>query len=133
MAQQQLIKEEKSLGDLFSDLAADTGSLVRQEVALAQAELTYKATKLGKGVGFLVIGGAVAYVAVLALTAAVIIGLSNFIPAWLAALAVALVIGIAAYFLISSAITRLRSTSPVPEETIETIKEDVKWLKREMS
>ncbi|MBA2737221.1 MAG: phage holin family protein, partial [Pyrinomonadaceae bacterium] len=36
MAQQQVVKEERSLGDLFSELASETGTLVRQEVALAQ-------------------------------------------------------------------------------------------------
>ena len=44
MAQQQMVKEERSLGELFSELASETGTLVRQEVALAQAEMTKKAT-----------------------------------------------------------------------------------------
>ena len=48
MAQQQLVKEERSLGDLFSELASETSTLVRQEVALAQTELTQKATVVGK-------------------------------------------------------------------------------------
>ncbi len=63
MAQQQLVKEERSLGDLFSELATETSTLVRQEVALAQTELTQKATVVGKDVGFLVVGGAVGYTA----------------------------------------------------------------------
>jgi len=132
MAQQQMMKEEKSLGDLFADLAADTGALVRQEVALAQAELTHKATKIGRSVGFLAVGGAVAYAAVLALMAALIIGLSHFMPAWVAALGVGVVVGAVSAFLISSALAELKKTSPVPGETIETIKEDVKWLKKEV-
>lgn len=132
MAQQQLMKDEKSLGDLFADLAEDTGALVRQEVALAQAEITFKASKIGKSVGFLAIGGAVAYAAVLALVAAIVIGLSSVMPAWLAALAVSIVVGAISAFMISSALTRLKSISPVPEATIETLKEDVKWLKKEV-
>jgi hypothetical protein len=59
MAQTQLQKDERSLGDLFSELAAETGTLVRQEVALAQVELTEKATVVGKNVGYLAVGGAV--------------------------------------------------------------------------
>src|SRR5215216_3771502 len=99
MAQTQMQlnnKDERSLGDLFSELAADTGTLIRQEVALAQTELTAKATRVGKNVGFLAVGGAVGYAAVLAILAGIIIGLANFMPAWLAALLVGVVVGIAA-------------------------------------
>jgi hypothetical protein len=133
MAQQQMIKEERSLGDLFSELASETGTLVRQEVALAQVEMTKKATVVGKNVGFLVVGGAVAYAAVLALLAAVIIGLSYFMPAWVSALIVAAVVGIAAYMMISSALAALKKTNLAPTETVETLKEDAQWLKNQVS
>lgn len=133
MAQQQMVKDERSLGDLFSELASETGTLVRQEVALAQAEMTKKATKVGKNVGYLAVGGAVAYAAVLAILAAVIIGLSYFIPAWAAALIVGVVVGIAAYMMISSALAALKRTDLAPRETVETLKEDAQWLKNQVS
>lgn len=133
MAQQQMVKEERSLGELFSDLANDTGTLIRQEVALAQVELTNKATEVGKNVGFLVVGGAVAYAAVLALMAAVIIGLSYFIPAWASALIVGAAVGIAAYVMISSALAALKKTDLAPRETVESLKEDAEWLKNQVS
>lgn len=137
MAQQQIarevVKEERSLGELFSELASDTGTLVRQEVALVQAELTQKATVVGKNVGFLVVGGAVGYAAVLAVLAAVIIGLANFIPAWAAALLVGAVVGVVAYLMISSALAALKKTDLTPRETVETLKEDAQWLKNQVS
>ena len=133
MAQQQLAKEERSLGDLFSELASETGTLVRQEVALAQAELTKKATDVGKNVGYLVVGGAVAYAAALALIAALIIGLSYFIPAWASALIVGVIVGIAAYMMISSALAALKRTDLAPRETVDTLKEDAQWLKNQVS
>ncbi len=133
MAQQQMIKEERSLGELFSELANETGTLVRQEVALAQAEITKKATDIGKNVGYLVVGGAVAYAAALAIMAALIIGLSYFIPAWAAALIVGVVVGIVAFVLISSALTALKKTNLTPRETVETLKEDAQWLKNQVS
>src|SRR4051812_27499856 len=102
MAQQQMMREERSLGDLFADLASDTGTLIRQEVALAQAEMTHKATKIGANIGFLVAGGAVAYAGALAVIAGIIILLARVMPAWAAAIVVGLVIGVAAYFVISS-------------------------------
>ena len=133
MAQQQMAKEERSLGDLFSELASETSTLVRQEVALAQVEMTQKATEVGKNVGFLVVGGAVGYAALLAVIAALIIGLSYFIPAWVAALLVGAAVGVAAYLLISSALAALKKADLTPRQTVETLKEDAQWLKNQVS
>ena len=133
MVQRLERQDEKSLGDLFSELANETGTLVRQEVALAQAEVTRKATKVGKNVGYLAAGGAVAYAALLAVLAAVIIGLSSFMPAWLAALIVGIGTGVAAYFLIGPALAELRKTDLAPHESVESIKEDAQWLKKQVS
>jgi len=131
--QMQMQKDDRSLGDLFSELAAETGTLVRQEVALAQVELTAKASRVGKNVGFLAVGGAVGYAAMLAILAGVILGLSYFMPAWLAAILVGGVVGIAAYVLITSALAELKKMNLTPEETVESIKEDAQWLKNQVS
>ena len=131
--QMQVQKDERSLGDLFSELAAETGTLVRQEVALAQAEITTKATVVGKNVGFLAVGGAIGYAALLAVLAGVILGLSYFMPAWIAAILVGAVVGVAAFVLISSALAELKKTNLKPEETVESIKEDAQWLKDQVS
>jgi len=133
MAQQIMTKEEKSLGDLFSELASETSNLVKQEVSLAQAELTQKAVKVGKNVGFLVVGGAIGYAALLAFITALIIGLSYLIPAWAAALIVGIVVAIAAAVLIMSALNALKNVGLTPTQTVETIKEDAQWLKDQMS
>jgi len=143
MAQQQLVKEERSLGDLFSELATETSTLVRQEVALAQTELTAKATSVGKNVGFLVAGGAVGYTALLVILAAVVIGLTQFISylsgwqlitsAWLAAAIVGLAVGGVAYVLVTNALAKLKETELTPRQTVETLKEDAEWLKNQVS
>ncbi len=133
MAQQIMTKDEKSLGDLFSELATETSNLVKQEVSLAQAEITQKAVKVGKNVGFLVVGGAIGYAALLAFIAALIIGLSYLIPAWAAALIVGVVVAIAAAVMIMSALNALKNTGLTPTQTVETIKEDAQWLKDQMS
>ena len=133
MAYKEIVKEERSLGDLFSELAGETGTLIRQEVSLAQAELTDKAVKTGKNVGVLVVGGAVGYAALLAVLAAVIIGLASFMPAWLAALLVGAVAGVAAYLIISPALESLKKTDLMPSETAAALKEDAQWLKKQMS
>jgi len=136
MAQTQMQlnnKDERSLGNLFSELAAETGTLVRQEVALAQAEITSKATRVGKNVGFLAVGGAVGYAAMLAILAGIVLGLSYFMPAWIAAILVGLVVGAVAFFMISSALEDLKNTNLKPEETVDSIKEDAQWLKDQVS
>ena len=130
---QQIVKEERSLGDLFSELASETSTLVRQEVALAQVELTQKATKVGKNIGYLVVGGAVAYAALLALLTALIIGLGTLIGYGFSALIVGIVVAIAAVILIMSALSTLKNTDITPRQTVETVKEDAKWLKDQVS
>lgn len=129
----QLAKEERSIGELFSELAGETGTLVRQEVALAQAELTEKATSVGKNVGFLVVGGAIGYAALLAVLAAIIIGLAAWIPAWASALIVGIAVGAVGFFMISSALTALKKNDLTPKETIKSLKEDAQWLKNQVS
>lgn len=135
MAQQQMQieRDERSIGDLFTQLAAETGTLVRQEVSLAQAELTSKAAKVGKNIGFLAIGGAIGYAAMLAILAGIVIVLSNFMPAWAASLLVGAIVGGVSFVLISSALAELKETDLTPGETVDSIKEDAQWLKKQMS
>ena len=133
MQQSKLIKEERSLGDLFSELASETSTLVRQEVALAQVELTNKATVVGKNVGYLAVGGAVGYAGFLAILAGVIAILSYILPLWAAALIVGAIVAVTAYFLISSALAELKKTELAPRETVESIKEDAQWLRDQMT
>lgn len=134
MAQETMVKEEKSLGDLFSELATETSNLVKQEVALAQVELTQKAVKVGTNIGYLVVGGAVAYAALLSFVAALIIGLGRLLENyWAAALIVGVVILIVAVILIMSALSALKNTGLTPTQTVETIKEDAQWLKDQVS
>jgi hypothetical protein len=131
---QQITKDERSLGELFSELATETSTLVKQEVALAQTELTQKAAKVGKNVGYLVVGGAVAYAALLSFVAALIIGLGGLLGRyWLAALIVGIVIAVAAVVMIMSALSALKNTGITPTQTVETIKEDAQWLKDQVS
>ena len=125
--------EERPLSELFSDLVTETSNLVRNEVALARVELTQKASKIGKNVGSLVIGGAIAYAAVLAIGAAVIMLLGYVMPTWLAALIVGLIVGCVAWLMISKAMTELQKVELKPEQTVESVKEDAQWIKDQIS
>jgi hypothetical protein len=130
--QQPQAKQERSLGELFGDLTKDTATLVRQEVQLATAEMTQKAGAVGKDVGFLAIGGAVAYAGLLAIVAAIIILLATIgLPWWLAAALVGLVVAGIGYFLIQQGLTALRRTNLAPRQTMQTLKEDAEWIKEQ--
>jgi uncharacterized membrane protein YqjE len=122
-------KDDRSIGELIADLSRETTTLVRQEVQLAKAEMSQKASRVGKNVGFLVVGGVVAYTGLLAIVAAVIIVLGNAIPLWVSALAVGLVIAIVGLILVLKGANTLRQEDPTPQETIETLKEDREWLR----
>ena len=77
--------------------------------------------------------GAIGLAALGALTACFILALDTIMPAWLAALIVAVVYGIVAFVLVKQGQARIkRATPPVPEQTIETVKEDVEWAKTQM-
>ncbi len=125
-------KQDRSIGELFSEVAQESSLLIRQEIALAKVELAEKAARIGRNIGFLVLGGAVAYAALLALLAALIILLANVMAWWIAALLVAVLVGIAAAVLISKALTELKNTSIAPRQTAETLKEDAQWVKQQM-
>ena len=143
MAQIQPTKDERSLGDLFSELATETSTLVRQEVALAQVEITQKATRAGKEVGFLVVGGAIGYAALLILLAALVIGLTLLIAsisdltfltsALISSVIVGVIVAGVAYLLVTNALAKLKNMDLAPRATIESVKEDAQWIKDQVS
>ena len=124
--------ENKPLGDLFSDLAGEMSELVRKEVALAKLEVAQKAKHIGKNVGYLVVGGAVAYAAMLAIIAAIVMLLDKVMPNWGAALLVGIVVAAIAWLLISKAVAALQATDVTPQQTVETLKEDAAWVKQQI-
>lgn len=123
---------EKSLGDLFAELSEQASVLVRQEIQLAQTEMTRKATKAGRNAAFVGLGGVVALGAFLSIVAALILALSQVMAAWLAALIVAVVLAIAAALLVQYGINKLKTIDPAPRRTIETVKETKEWLTQQV-
>jgi xanthine/uracil permease len=76
-------------------------------------------------------GGALAYAGLLALIAALIIGLGELIPLWLSALIVGLVVVGIGYMLIQRGLTALKRIDPKPQQTIQTLQEDKEWVKEQ--
>jgi formate hydrogenlyase subunit 4 len=125
-------KQDRSIGELFSDLASETGLLVRQEIALAKVEFGQKAAHVGRNVAFLVVGGAITYAALLCLLAAIILFLGQMIPWWGAALAVAVVVGIVGGLLVGRGMAALKKIDMAPRQTVQTLKEDAQWAKQQI-
>ena len=121
---------DRPVGELLRQLAQETTTLVRQELELAKAEVSQKGKKAGLGIGILGAAGVVALLALGALTAFFILALDGVMPAWLAALIVALVYGAIAGVLALVGRERVQEVGkPIPEQTVETVKEDVEWAK----
>jgi hypothetical protein len=122
--------EEKSTIDLFKDLSNELTSLVHQEVALAKTELGQKTKELVAASGMFGSGAAVGLLGAGALTAAAIAGLAAVVSVWLSALIVGGALVLVAGVLAATGLVKAsQGTPPVPEEAIQSTKEDVEWLK----
>jgi len=126
------MKDTQSIGDLVARLASDTSTLLRQEVQLAKVELSRKAAETGKHVGLIAVGGGVAYAGLLAIVAALIIFLGEYMALWLSALVTGVVVGGIGYYLARRQLDALQHVDPVPRATVETMKENKEWAKEQL-
>jgi len=129
-APQTAAADERSAGDLVKEMTALVPRLVRDEIKLAQVEMTSKGKQMGIGAGAFAGSGLVALYAIGCLLACAIIALSGVVAAWLAAL----IIGVA--LLAVSGIAALvgksrlsKGTPPVPKEAIGSVQADVQEVK----
>ena len=127
--------DDKSLGQLFSDLMSQVGDLVSTEMDLAKAELKEEIKKSGRAGGML--GGAamLGNLAVLLIAFAAAWGLAELtdMPAGWAFLIVGALVAIAAAVLFSMAKKEMEQIDPVPERTVRTLKEDAEWMRNRTS
>ena len=121
---------EQSTGDLVKQLTQQVSILVRQEVELAKVEMADKGKKAGIGIGMFGGAGVAALLGLGALTAFLILVLDLAMPAWAAALIVGVIWAAVAGVLALQGREKVKEVgTPVPEETAESVKEDVEWLK----
>lgn len=128
----QPVTDERSLGDLFAELADETRTLISQELSLAKVEMSDKASQAGKSVGVLAIGGAVAYAGALAITAGIILLLATLMDDWLAALIVGVIVAVAGYMMIQKGMRDLKTQNLAPKKTMEGLKEDKEWVQNQV-
>ena len=121
---------DRRTGDLLKELSGQTTTLVRQEIELAKAELGEKSKTAGLGAGLFGGAGVFGLGAFAALTTCIIAALDTAMPLWLAALIPAVVYGAIAGVLALQGRDKVREAGPpVPEQTTESVKEDVQWAR----
>lgn len=133
MAEVQQARDDRSLGELFAELAREVTALVRQEATLAKTELSEKASTIGVNLASLAAGGAVAYAGFLAILAAIIAFLVEAagLSWWGAALLVGIVVAIVGGVLVMKGISALKNANLTPRETLESLKEDAQWARKQ--
>jgi len=124
---------EKSLGQLFADLTSDLSTLMRKEVELAKVETKDEVSRAAKAGGMLGGAAVTGYFALLFLSFALAWLLDEWMHTALAFLIVGLVYAVIAAVLALQGRSRMQTVNPVPQQTVETLKEDVQWAKAQRS
>jgi uncharacterized membrane protein YqjE len=129
-----LVRQELELARAEASRAGEAVvTLARQELELAKAEMAEKGRKAGPGLGMLGAAAGVALLAAGALTASLILLLDEVMPDWLAALLVGFVLVATAAVLYTAGKGRVQEATPlIPEQTVDTLKEDVEWAKTQI-
>lgn len=123
---------DKSIGELFAELARDTSTLIRKEIELAKAEISQNAAVMAAGAVSLAVGGLIVLLGVQALVAAAVLGLALWIDAWVAALVVGGILAAIGGLMAISALKRLKLRNLTPRRTLETLRDDKEWAKEQM-
>lgn len=125
-------KRERPLGELFADLKNEIRTLIKQEMELVRVEVSEKISRMAKNAAALGIGGILLYSGLLALIAAMILGIAVFIPLWLSALLVSILFIIIGAAMVMKGLKDLKQMKAMPERSTETVKETAKWAKSQM-
>jgi Putative Actinobacterial Holin-X, holin superfamily III len=129
MTDQQGDLRERPIGELLKQLSEETSTLVRQELALARAELELQGRRAGMGAGMLGGAGVAGLLTLGALTATLIAVLDTAMATWLAALIATVIWAAVAGVLALQGRNKIKEATPPAPQTVETVKEDVRWAK----
>lgn len=121
--------DDRSMQDLWSDMAKGAGTLLRQEVELAKIETKEKLAKAGKAGAAFSAAGVAGFMALQLLSFAAAWGLAAVLPEGLAFLIVGVIYAVVAAVLFGAARKKSAEVNLVPEQTVQTLREDVQWAK----
>ncbi len=135
-------RDETTIAGLIRQLRDETTQLLRQEVSLVKTEMSEKGSRIGRNTAYLAVGGLVAYAGALLLLAALSVlvawlltlaDVNPWIAGWVGPLVVGVIVAVIGYSLVQKAIATLKNESPVPEKSIESLKEDKQWVQNKMA
>lgn len=126
-------EESRGIGDLLGDLGRQVSTLVRKEIDLARVEVTSSIGRMGRGAAMAGVGGALLYAGVLVLLGAIVLGLIEAgLDGWLAAIIVAAGALIIGAIVTSMGVKQIQTTDVAPTQTVETVRENVDFVKEQM-
>jgi hypothetical protein len=126
-------ENERSVGELLKDITREFNTLIREEVALAKAEIQQTIRTAVKDVVFVAAGGLVAFVGFLVLIAAAVLALANVIAPWLSALIIGGVITLIGVILLMRGLSEMSSLSPVPKRSVRNVQSDADTVREKLS
>ena len=128
-------QDPRSVGDLLSELTAETTTLLKQELALVKTEVRQEATEAGRHIGAVAAGGAVLYAGLIGLVIGLGWGLGELLGGaeWLGITLMGLAVLIVGALLVKNGLTALREMNPAPEHSIRSLKEDKAMIQNELS
>jgi uncharacterized membrane protein YqjE len=119
----------RSIADVLQDIVANVQTIIRAEIRLAKSEVKEEITKARIAAGMLAGGAVAALFTIWLLLLTLFFALSTVMPSWAAALLLLIVMAIVTSILLTAGRKRLKTVNKKPEKTIETMKENVQWVK----
>ena len=124
-------ESSRSVADLLQDIVANVQTIIRSEVRLAKTEVKEELTKAGRAAGMMAGGLVAAWFTAWLFLLAILFGLATVMPMWGAALLLFVIMGVLTAILLTAGKKRFKAVHPTPEKTIETMKENVEWMKNQ--
>jgi Putative Actinobacterial Holin-X, holin superfamily III len=124
------VGEERSVSDVFQDILRNLQEMVRSEIRLAKVEIRGEVKQAVSSGVWIAAGGVAATSAWIFLLWTLAYALATRMSMWAATLLVAVVMAAAAPALIMSGIRRAKRIRPIPERTVESVKENLEWMKQ---
>ena len=124
--------DNRSIGQLFSDLVSETRTLVQQEVALAKTELSEKASWAGKNAGLAAAGGVILLLGALPIIAGIVIALGHQIGYATSSFIVGVLFLIVGAVLVMKAMKAFKEQPLAPKQTTAQLKETKEWAKEQI-
>jgi uncharacterized membrane protein YqjE len=125
------VDNSRSIADVLQDIVANVQQIVRAEVRLAKTEITEEATKAARAASIIAGGLIAALFAVWLLLLTILFALATVLPIWAAALILFVIVAVVTAVLLAAGKKRFKTVHAAPEKTIETMKENVQWVKNQ--